>query len=210
MIGLQVTVPVASWRKGHAREFLETEAIPPPATCYGALLSLIGETDRERHRGSRVTAGLLNHPSRSIVLRSLWQIKDRSTPQGVGQNAGPDLQELVLGAELILWCDSRDEPHSEKTLEARTMEAIQNPSRIERFGGWSLGESTHLINDARLIDTTGPVDPCLTFLVEAEGTVTLPVWVDHVGSTHTVYAVGRLQELTTWPEAIRIPQIPLE
>ena len=48
MIGLKVTVPVACFRKGFAREFWETEELPPPATCYGFLLSFVGETDRRR------------------------------------------------------------------------------------------------------------------------------------------------------------------
>ena len=42
MLGIYVSVPVACFRKGLAREFLETEALPPPATCYGFLLSLVG------------------------------------------------------------------------------------------------------------------------------------------------------------------------
>ena len=43
MLGLKVTVPVACFRKGFAREFWETEELPPPATCYGFLLSLVGK-----------------------------------------------------------------------------------------------------------------------------------------------------------------------
>ena len=42
MLGVYVTVPVACFRKGLAREYLETEPLPPPATCYGFLLSLVG------------------------------------------------------------------------------------------------------------------------------------------------------------------------
>jgi CRISPR-associated Cas5-like protein len=42
MLGLRVTVPIACFRKGMAREYLETEMLPPPATCYGFLLSLVG------------------------------------------------------------------------------------------------------------------------------------------------------------------------
>src|SRR6476661_8866257 len=54
MLGVRVTVPVACFRKGLAREYLETEPLPPPATCYGFLLSLVGETNRQRHIGCRV------------------------------------------------------------------------------------------------------------------------------------------------------------
>jgi CRISPR-associated protein Cas5t len=30
-------VPIACFRKGLAREYLETEPLPSPATCYGFL-----------------------------------------------------------------------------------------------------------------------------------------------------------------------------
>ena len=59
MLGLCVSVPVACFRKGFAREYLETEMLPPPATCYGFLLSLVGETDRTRHIGCRIAPVLI-------------------------------------------------------------------------------------------------------------------------------------------------------
>jgi len=206
MIGVRLTVPVACWRKGHAREYLESEQLPPPSTCYGALLSLVGETDRDRHRGCRVTAGLLNQPEMSTVLRTLWQIKDKQAPQGTGKNAGPDLQQLVIGAELILWCSSRDEQAEKSGLEARVKAAFRDPSSIQRFGGWSLGESTHLINDASLQDPTAAL-VSRTFLLDENGLITMPVWVDHVGSSGTRYAVGNLEAIAGGPPEQRIPRI---
>src|SRR5262249_15794177 len=76
MLGLYVTVPIACFRKGLAREYLETEALPPPATCYGFVLSLVGEERHIRHVGCRVAPVLLNHPELSVVLRTVWRIKD--------------------------------------------------------------------------------------------------------------------------------------
>jgi CRISPR-associated protein Cas5t len=78
MLGIYVSVPVACFRRGLAREFLETNPIPPPATCYGFLLSLVGETQRMRHVGTRVTPTLLNRPPTSVVLRTVWRLKDRN------------------------------------------------------------------------------------------------------------------------------------
>lgn len=209
MIALELTVPIACWRKGRAREFLESELLPPPATCYGALLSLVGEWDRERHRGCRVSAGLLNAPATSVVLRSLWQIKDKKTPQGVGQNAGPDLQQLLVEARLVIWCDSAGEPEGQEGLEHRVVRALREPGSVERAGGWSLGESTHLINDAWLLPDGRPPAECRAFLEDAEGDLTLPVWVDHVGSRGTRYAVGVLEAVTGVPVPNRLPRIPL-
>ncbi len=206
MIALRVTVPVACWRKGHARELLESEVLPPPATCYGALLSLVGETDRERHRGCRVTAGLLEEPSRSMVLRTLWRVKSPAVVQGNGENARPDFQQLVTGSDLVLFCDGSDE--AGESLERRIDDALREPGSVDRFGGWSLGESTHLINDLWRIE--GPVLPgsCRTFVLAPDGELTLPVWVDHVGAAGTKYATGNLAALTELPAREQLPQIP--
>ena len=47
----------------------------------------------------------------------------------------------------------------ESTLEQRVRQAIQDPSSVDRFRGWSLGESRHLINDAWLFDGVAPAEP---------------------------------------------------
>ena len=108
MIGLEVTVPVACFRKGFAREYWETEELPPPATCYGFLLSFVGERDRRRHVGARVCPALLNYPERSTVLRTLWRVKERSTLPGAGTNSRPDYQELLTDVRLAIWLDSTE------------------------------------------------------------------------------------------------------
>lgn len=208
MIALHVTIPVACWRRGWACEFLETELLPPPSTCYGALLSLVGEEDRERHRGCRVTAGLLNTPGRSTILRTLWRIKTRDKPQGTGENARPDLQELLTQSDLLIFCESAEECGGRPHLEERVVAALTEPSKHERYGGWSLGESSHLIDQAHFLWGGEPLPgPCRTFLEREEGELTLPVWVDHVGSEGTRYACGTLELLTSWPDARRIPKI---
>lgn len=205
MIAVRLSVPVASWRKAHARELLETEAVPPPATCYGALLSLVGEVDRERHRGCRVTGGIVGRPETSTVVRTLWKIKDLKSPQGSGENAKPDFQQLLTGCEVVIWCDSSAE--SDDGLERRVTRALTSPAEINRFGGWSLGESTHLVNDAHLLPSAIPPTGTRAFLLDPDGTLTLPVWVDHVGMAGTRYVVGTLAALSAPPSVARLPQI---
>ncbi len=207
MIALRVSVPIACWRKGHAREYLESEPLPSPATCYGALLSLVGETEARRHHGARVSAGLTRVPSKSVVVRTLWQIKDRKAPLGTGENAGPDFQELLTNAELVLWVDSALERGDDPSLEARVIRAFSRPESIDRFGGWSLGESTHLVNDATLVEPGGEPGASRSFLVDLGGDMTLPVVVDHVGAAGTVYATGTLVQCDSWPEPGRLPMI---
>ena len=89
-ISLLVTIPVCGFRKGFAREYLETEQAPPPSTVYGFLLSLVGEEDRSMYLNSRISYALLRKPELSVVLRTSWRIKDKKTPMGVGVNRRPD------------------------------------------------------------------------------------------------------------------------
>jgi CRISPR-associated protein Cas5t len=211
MIGIYISVPIASWRKGGARELWETEALPSPATCYGALLSLVGEENRNTHIGVRVTAGLLNEPYLSGVLRTFWRIKKEGTPQGTGENARPDFQQLWCNSKLMIWCDSTEEAKEVvEPLEQRVLTALTNPEKISRFGGWSLGESTHLINDAKLTHEAAlpdSCDSCSAFLLDSNGHHTLPVWVDHVGMSGTKYEVGNLVNINAAPSVKQLPQI---
>lgn len=207
MLGLTVPVPIACWRKGAARELLESEPLPPPATCYGFLLSLVGEEDRERHRGAAVTAGLLVEPERSLVLRTLWRVKDRKQAPGVGENARPDFQQLLTGARLALWVDRGDE-RGAPCLEERVAEALAHPERVTRHGGLCLGESTHLIDEIGPLSEATLAGGARTFLVRPRGALTLPVWVDHVGSAGTRYATGALVRLHAPPALEDLPRIP--
>jgi CRISPR-associated protein Cas5t len=213
MLGLRVTVPVACFRKGLAREYLETEPLPPPATCYGFLLSLVGETKRARHVGCRVAPMLLNRPEQSVVLRTVWRVK--KMPLGSSGNTRPDYQQLLAPVELAIWLDSSEESQSGDRLETRVGRALDNPHSVERFGGLSLGESTHLVDEihhldryfARLKSAERP-QTGRAFLLAERGRLTLPVWVDHVGSAGTRYVTGNLEEAPLSPPPLgRMPRI---
>ncbi len=218
MLGLYVTVPVACFRKGLAREYLETEPLPPPATCYGFLLALVGETDRRRHVGCRVAPVLLNKPPTSVVLRTVWRVK--KVPLGSSGNTRPDYQQLLTGVRLVIWIDSSEEAVG--GLERRVKMMLVDPvgSGVIRFGGLSLGESTHMVDEvclldrvqSRLSDEKPPLDEGRAFLLADRGRLTLPVWVDHVGSAGTRYATGDLVEslLAEPPPFDRMPRISPE
>ncbi len=214
MFGIYVSVPVACFRKGLAREYLETEAIPPPATCYGFLLSLVGETDRRRHIGCRVTPVLLGKPPTSVVLRTVWRVK--KMPLGSSGNTRPDYQQLLTEVKLVIWLDSQDEQSSEgPNLEARASQALSHSASIRRFGGLSLGESTHLVDEVTPLARIVEREPdrlkyaAQAFMLKERGRLTLPIWVDHVGSAKTRYATG---DLVDWqpqqpPDVHSLPKI---
>lgn len=212
MLGLYVSVPIACFRKGLAREYLETESLPPPSTCYGFLLSMVGETDRMRHERVRVTAGLIGQPDRSVILRTVWRVK--SKPLGSSGNSRPDYQQLLANVRLVMWIDSSDEGDMKESLESRLKTALSPSERgsIECFGGLSLGESTHLVDEVSLIeriDVDANSDKVRLFVVRDRGRYTLPVWVDHVGSAGTRYATGDLEvrEPRTAPSIAEMPMI---
>lgn len=198
MLGIKVSIPVACFRKGLAREYLETYELPPPSTCYGFLLALVGETNRETHLGARVTAALLEKAEMSVVLRTVWRLK--KTPLGSPGNIRPDYQQLLTDVKVIIWLDSSQETplDNKETLEQRVRAALDPSQRgkIERFGGLSLGESAHLVNDVLLVNqdeiTADSNEGACIFLADVNGQTTLPVWVDHVGSEKTRYAVGTI------------------
>jgi CRISPR-associated protein Cas5t len=194
MLGLRVTVPVACFRKGLAREYLETEQLPPPATCYGFLLSLVGETDRRRHIGCRISPVILKQPDLSVVLRTVWRVK--SKPLGSSGNTRPDFQQLLTGVELVLWLDSADEAPNAPTLEQRIDDAVfkKRFADISRYGGLSLGESTHLVDDVTAFHPDVK-QRGRAFVLRERGRMTLPVWVDHVGSKGTKFVTGDLVEM---------------
>lgn len=206
MLGLYVTIPIACFRKGLAREYLETEPLPPPATCYGFLLSLVGETNRRRHIGARVCPALMNKPETSVVLRTVWRVK--KTPLGSPGNTRPDYQQLLSPVRLLVWLDSSEEPAGQPSLEDRVTTALDNPSEIARFGGLSLGESTHLVDEVRRL-RPGDDASAQAYLLADRGRLSLPVWIDHVGSAGTRFAVGDLveQPAMTPPDRQRMPII---
>ena len=213
MLGVYVTIPVACFRKGLAREYLETEPLPPPATCYGFLLSLVGETDRKKHIGCRVAPVLLNKPPTSVVLRTVWRVKEKAIPQGSGTNARPDYQQLLTDVQLVIWLDSSGEAGDK--LEERVRTALADPGSVTRFGGLSLGESTHMVDEVCLLERVRDRLPKSgrIFLKrdDKKGRLTLPVWVDHVGSAGTRYATGDLEASPlSQPDPERMPIISPE
>jgi CRISPR-associated protein Cas5t len=215
MLGIRVNVPIACFRKGLAREYLETESLPPPSTCYGFLLSLVGERKRTRHVGCRIAPVLLNEPEQSVVLRTVWRVK--KTPLGSPGNTRPDYQQLLSPVELAVWLDSSGEDGPGDSLESRVGRALQHPESIDRFGGLALGESTHLVDVVQQLERflaskefarrPQPITG-RAFLLAERGRLTLPVWVDHVGSAGTRYVTGNLERVSLIPPPVeRMPRI---
>ncbi|MCK6511261.1 type I-MYXAN CRISPR-associated protein Cas5/Cmx5/DevS [Myxococcota bacterium] len=195
-LSLFVSVPIASFRVAQAREYWETYPCPPPSTVYGMLLSLVGEEDRFAHQGAEIaTALLLPEPSLSRILRKTWRVKKLDEGLGRGNNVRPDFQELLTGVRLGVFLRSGpNESTQHPTLYERVQSTLAAPSQIRRFGGLSLGESTHLVDELRLLRSNDAQQGALWLSPSNIGSFSLPIWPNHVGLEGTRWQQFRLEE----------------
>ncbi len=189
-IGLYVSVPVACFRVPRAREYFETFPCPPPSTVYGMLLSMVGEINRRVHEGTEIAIAMLSEPDYSTVLRTLWRVKDRNEGPGLGNNRRPDFQELLTDVRVAVWVRKGERERKELPLIDRILASFNQPDSVMRFGGLSLGESAHLVDEISLLDRQKIHGRLL--IAEDEGDLSLPIWPDHVGSL-TRYGQFRLK-----------------
>ena len=182
MIILRVDVPIASFPTSRSREYRDTYPVPPPSTVYGMLLSFVGETDRYRHCGVKIAIALLSEPAKSVTLRTMRRFKKKKPDHK--ENTRPDFQEILSGIELMIWVDEGDDK-AKPSLENRITEAFVNPASVNRFGALCLGESRDLVNSVDLI-TEIDRNLTLNYLLQDEsGDLSLPYWVDYIGSNNT-------------------------
>lgn len=179
-VGLYVSVPISCFRVPRAREYFETFPCPPPSTVYGMLLSMVGEVNRREHEGAEIAMALLSEPSYSVVLRTLWRVKKKAHGPGLGENRRPDFQEILSDTQLAIWIRKGASEKAAQPLASRVELAIRHPSTVSRFGGLSLGESTHLVDDITVLDDQ--VIRGRLLMGQDDGDLSLPVWPDHVGS----------------------------
>lgn len=176
-VNLRVSVPICSFRKPYAREYLETERVPFPSTVYGFLLSLIGEEDRNKYIGTNLAIAITKSPLVSTVLRTVWRVKDKKYPPGTGNNRRPDYQELLTGLEIAVWV-------SQGGLADKLNELCKSPCSIIRYGGLSLGESRDLVDEVEFYPKW--YNQSASWLInDRHGQYPLPIWVDHIGSKGT-------------------------
>lgn len=196
-LAIQVDVPIASFRQSRAREYAETYPVPPPSTVYGMLLSIVGEEDRYRHCGVKLAIALFSQPEKSTVIRTFRRFKRKEIHDA--SNARPDYQELLTDIQFGVWVYSNKDT-AQPTLLERLQTAFNRPETINRFGGLSLGESRDLVNAVKLLPSNQPQKTLRWLVQDEDGSLTLPYWVDHVGSQGTRWQRYLLQELSqTYP-----------
>lgn len=195
MIMLHVEAPYASFRKSFARSFAETYPLPPPATVYGMLLSLVGEHFRERHEGVRLALAYKRMPRIGTTLRKLSRFKYgtienyRKLLKEGKDTRQVDFIETLCGIEFLCWVDSTQEKTNDDgspkgdNLERRLLTALRSPHEVERRGVLCLGLSDDAVNDVSLCEKSE--GEWHRLLPSDTGSLELPVWVDHVGAANT-------------------------
>jgi CRISPR-associated protein Cas5t len=183
MITLRVEVPYASFRKSYARSFAESYALPPPATIYGMLLSLVGERFRSRHEGVRLAFAYKSIPPIATTLRKLSRYKYGVANKQAKLGNAPDFIETLCDIELLCWVDSSLEKNNARNLEARLIEAIESPDKVNRYGLLCIGLSDDAVNDVSICRLVEGIWHRL--IPSRDGSMELPIWVDHVGSAKT-------------------------
>lgn len=189
MITLHVEVPYASFRKSFARSFAETYPLPPPATVYGMLLSLVGEHFRKRHEGVRLAFAYKRMPRIATTLRKLSRYKYGVPSKQSALGNAPDFVETVCDVEFLCWVDSAQERSNDdgsskgSSLEERLSGALRSPHEVKRRGMLYLGLSDDAVNDVSLCE--GNEGEWYRLIPSDMGSLELPVWVDHVGAANT-------------------------
>lgn len=178
MLFVQISAPFTSFKHSYSREYGDTYPVPTPATIYGCLLSLVGETNSLTHRGVRLAIALLSEPQTATVLRTVRRFKNKDI--NARENSRPDYQSILCGLDIVVGIDSSVDAAD---LEARVYQALLYPETIERFGGWSLGESRDLIDDVKILSDL-PLE-ARWLVKDNRGRFNLPLIVDYLGSKET-------------------------
>lgn len=184
-LGLYVSVPLACFRVPRAREYFETFPCPPPSTVYGMLLSLVGEVNRRNHEGAEIAIAMLSEPDYSVILRTVWRVKNKTDGPGLGNNRRPDFQELLTDVRFAVWVRQGASENFEIPLVNRLRAALDDSASISRFGSLALGESTHLVDEITHLSKRAQAlqeEPAQLLVDEDDGDLSLPIWPDHVGS----------------------------
>ncbi|PSF37989.1 type I-MYXAN CRISPR-associated protein Cas5/Cmx5/DevS [Aphanothece hegewaldii CCALA 016] len=188
---LYLDVPFATFRESHAREMGKTYPVPPPSTVYGMLLSLVGETNVYRHCGVELAIAMLSKPEKSRILRQMRRFKntDFSHPE----NINPAYQEILSNLKCMIWVRS-DTEKSQPSLKERIQLAFDHPELVKRFGCLFLGESDQLLKTIKLVPEDYLEGVRRWVIRDYRGELTLPYWVDHVGSRNTRFLRYRVDE----------------
>ena len=134
--------------------------------------------------GVKLAIALLSQPSKSVTLRKIRRFKFKKSDRQ--ENTRPDFQEILTGIELIIWVNS-EEDTANPNLCDRLNQAFANPASVNRFGALCLGESRDLVDRIALLSENERFQSLQWLMKDEYGYLSLPYWVDRVGSKKTLW-----------------------
>ena len=168
---------IFTFRPSWSREYQDTYPFPPPATVYGMILSLIGIEwhDKSKFAGMCMAIAMQGEPDISLVFRKFRRVPQSKKNADPLTERRPDYQDLLIGLKLWLWIS---DGNAEISIVERVRAILTKPygQTVSRYGGLSLGESSHLVNEISIRTPSGSG----RFLCrDNRGYYHLPVWVHH-------------------------------
>jgi len=177
---LFIDIPFSGFRPVWSREYQDTYPVPPPSTIYNMLLSLIGIdwNKKDKYRGIQIALAIQGErePEIAHIFRKFRRIPQSGKKEPDPYTSRrPDFQDLLLWLKCWIWIKDFAKDDSFTTLIKDAL-TPSTRGKINRYGGLSLGESSHLINEISLME---PSDNGRYLIIDPDGYLTLPVWVHH-------------------------------
>lgn len=193
---IEFYAPYASFRNMYTlNNIYETHEIAPPSTCYGFLLSLVGEYNKLKHEGVRLSTGLFSKPAVNTVLQFVRRLKEKDYNNK--SNSIPTWTQFLTDYHGVIFIDSSDEQGGQ-SLEDRVQRAISDPNSTGRKFPLVIGDNTSIVDDVRVIEWEEG-KRANVFLTRPRGTLTLTSWVDYKSNLNNVDVLGCLEEINGPP-----------
>lgn len=175
MIGVEIYLPIAFWRKPFSRG--EGEDFPPPSTGYGFFLSMIGEYDKTKYEGAKILPVMVGQPYKNQILRKNSYPTSATESNVVKYN-------ILTNVRVVLWLEH-------PLLEEKVKDALIHGSN--RQGSLSLGESKHMVRDLDLFN--GDSERMGRYLFKSDkGRYSACVWHDRGSPHYGQFQQGNVEE----------------
>ena len=166
--------------------------------------------EKSNYSGVKLAIALEGEPEKTRVFRKLRRVPQANRNADPLTSRRPDYQDLLLWLKLWVWLN---DGNSEYSLVEKVKQSFDKKQRhtLKRYGGLSLGESSHLVNEITL---ESPKNKEGKFLATNEqGFYTFPVWVNHPRHGEGNTRLMRFNILE--PELLKMPEnddrwIPIE
>jgi CRISPR-associated protein Cas5/DevS len=154
---------------------------------------------RKNYKGNLLALATQGEYECSRVFRKFRRMPQSNAKADPLASRRPDYQDILTGLKLWVWLRDRGSANSLTDLVRMALDPDRR-GQVNRYGGLSLGESSHLINDICIREPSGEG----RFLCrDKNGYYQFPIWVSHPRSGDSQSRIGRFSILE--PETLAEP-----